>query len=78
MDKDLIEEKLEQHEKRLDKHEGKIDVLEKDNTTNTTKITDLCKSLDNLTSTMKWFIGTWVTTLLGFFIFVIEKIFFKY
>ncbi|HGM3198648.1 TPA: hemolysin XhlA family protein, partial [Clostridioides difficile] len=33
----------------------------------------LCENLNSLTSMLKWLIGTMITTLVGFFIFAIQK-----
>ncbi|NRT90078.1 hemolysin XhlA family protein [Clostridium beijerinckii] len=69
-----LEEKLETHEKRLNAHGEKLDSLEQDNASFKAELRSLCDNLKALTSVMKWFIGIWVTTLLGFFIYSIEKL----
>lgn len=77
MNEELIKDKLETHDKRLDKHGEILDKLEQDNASFKTELKNLCENLKSLTSVMKWFIGIWVTTLLGFFIYVIQIKIFK-
>jgi citrate synthase len=68
-----IDEKLKTQDDRLNKHGEILDKLEQDNASFKTELKNLCDNLKSLTSVMKWFIGIWVTTLLGFFIYSIEK-----
>lgn len=77
MNEELIKDKLETHDKRLDKHGEILDKLEQDNASFKTELKNLCENLKALTSVMKWFIGIWVTTLLGFFIYAIQLKIFK-
>lgn len=74
MEKDLIKEKLEEHNRRLDKHEDKIDVLEKNDAISSQRIDNLWKSLDNLTSTLKWLCGFFITGLVLIMVFFIEQV----
>lgn len=74
MNIEVIEEKIETHERRINKHGEILDRLEQDNASFKTELKNLCDNLKSLTSVMKWFIGIWVTTLLGFFIYSIEKL----
>ena len=73
MNAELIEDKLKTHGKRLDNHGLRLDKLEQDAVEFKTEIKNLCDNLKTFTSVLKWFIGIWVTTLLGFFIYSIEK-----
>ena len=74
MENDLVKEKLEEHDKRLDKHDDKFDKLERNDAINKIRIDNLCKSLDNLTSTLKWLSGFLLTAtgLLG--VYFIEQL----
>ncbi len=63
MEKDLIAEKLEEHDRRLDRHDNKIEILEKNDAVNNTRIDNLCKSLDALISTLKWLSGFLLTAI---------------
>ena len=68
-----IDERLDTHDRRLNKHGEILDSLMADNASFKAELKNLCDNLKSFTSVMKWFIGIWVTTLLGFFIYVIEK-----
>lgn len=74
MNEELIKDKLETHERRINKHSEILDRLEQDNASFKAELKNLCDNLKSLTSVMKWFIGIWVTTLLGFFIYSIENL----
>jgi len=74
MNEELIKDKIETHERRINKHGEILDRLEQDNASFKTELKNLCDNLKSLTSVMKWFIGIWVTTLLGFFIYSIENL----
>lgn len=75
MNEDLITYQLGEHEKRLNNHSERLDKIEQDSVEFKTELKNLCDNLKSLTSVIKWFIGIWVTTLLGFFIFSVEKLF---
>ncbi|MBZ9633206.1 hemolysin XhlA family protein [Clostridium sp. FP1] len=72
-----IKEKLELHDKRLNNHSERIDKLEQGQSEFKVEIKNLCENIKNLTSTMKWFMGIWVTSLLGFFFYAIQQNIFK-
>lgn len=85
MEKDLIVEKLEEHDKkfnkvdlRLDKHDDKIEILEKSDAINGMKLEHLYTSMDKLTNTLKWscgfFIAGIVTGTVSLAVFIIEKL----
>ena len=78
MEKDAIEEKLLDHEKRLDKHDAKIDILEKNDAINTTNVKNLYVSIDRLTNTLRWatgfFISGILTGVVTMAVFFIEKL----
>ena len=73
MNAEVMEEKIEAHERRINKHGEILYKLEQDNASFKAEIKNLCDNLKALTGIIKWFIGTWVITLLGFFIYAIEK-----
>ncbi|MBC2580010.1 hemolysin XhlA family protein [Clostridium sp. DJ247] len=70
MNNEDIKEKIEDHEQRVRK-------LELGQSEFKIEIKNLCESLKTLTSTMKWFMGIWVTSLLGFFFYAIQHNIFK-
>lgn len=49
---EITKDRFNQHEKRLDEHDKKIDVLEKDDATNTNEIKKLCTQIASLVGTL--------------------------
>lgn len=68
-----LKENIKEHKEILDKHEDDITELKADGREYKTEIKNLCKQVSNLVTTMKWFIGIWLTSLMGFFFYMIEK-----
>ena len=75
-----IEDKFEYHQKRLDKHSDEIEDIKEtigtikvDNREFKTKITELCKQLTELTTTIRWFIGLMVGGFVGFFFYAVQQ-----
>lgn len=62
-----------EHDTTIKNHEQRIDKLEQDSTELKTDIRNLCSNLATTNSIMKWFIGLWMATLLGFFIWFIQS-----
>jgi len=67
-----IDERLDVHDKRLNDHSEEIDRLNVSDARNTNEITNLCKQISDLITTLRWLIGLLVTTLGGFFIWAIQ------
>jgi len=68
-----IEETLDLHNERLNSHSQRLDVLDKSNAVHTNQIDNLCKQIADLVTTLKWLIGLTITTLLAFFIWVMQS-----
>lgn len=77
MNTETIELKINEHAETLKEHSKEIDNLKQDGREFKTEIKNLCDNIKNLTSTMKWFMGIWVTSLLGFFFYAIQNTVFK-
>ncbi|MFQ9979550.1 hemolysin XhlA family protein [Clostridium cadaveris] len=77
MNEELVNHQLSTHDKRLNNHAKRLDKLEQEGAALKIEIKNLCENLKSLTSVMKWFIGIWVSTLLGFFIYTIQNNFLK-
>lgn len=73
MNEELIQHQISVHETRINAHGDRIDKLECKQAEMTVKIDNLCNSLDDLTSAIKWLIGLVITALLGFFIWAIQS-----
>lgn len=74
MNEELIKDKLETHDIRLNNHGNRIEKLEQDSATFKIELKNLCDNLKALTSVLKGLMGLGVTTLVGFFIYSIEKL----
>ncbi|KEH99978.1 hemolysin XhlA family protein [Clostridium botulinum] len=68
-----IDKTFKLHDTRLNSHSNRLEFLEKSNAVHNTEINNLCKQIGDLITTIKWFIGLTITTLLGFFIWFIQS-----
>ncbi|HBH1876057.1 TPA: hemolysin XhlA family protein [Clostridioides difficile] len=68
-----MKEKIKRNEIRINRHSDEIDELKIANIESKAELKALCENLNSLTSMLKWLIGTMITTLVGFFIFAIQK-----
>ena len=68
-----INEKLDTHNSWLKDHERKIDTLTKSDAENGVSIKNLCEQLKDLVTTIKWLIGMLLTSMIGFFIWAVQK-----
>ncbi|CCL07854.1 hemolysin XhlA family protein [Clostridioides difficile] len=64
---------MKRHEVTINKHNDEIDELKVANIESKAELKALCENLNSLTSMLKWLIGTMITTLVGFFIFAIQR-----
>ncbi|KHO39111.1 membrane protein [Clostridium tetani] len=77
MNEQLIIHQIEIHEKRINNHAERLDKIEQSQSEFKIEIKNLCENLKILTNTMRWFMGIWVTSLLGFFFYAIQNGIFK-
>ncbi|NJI80690.1 hypothetical protein GSQ54_09540 [Clostridioides difficile] len=73
MNEELFKDNLKRHEVTINKHNDEIDELKVASIESKAELKALCENLNSLTSMLKWLIGTMITTLVGFFIFVIQR-----
>ncbi|MCC0641849.1 MULTISPECIES: hemolysin XhlA family protein [unclassified Clostridioides] len=73
MKEELFKDNLKRHEVTINKHNDEIDELKVANIESKAELKALCENLNSLTSMLKWLIGTMITTLVGFFIFAIQR-----
>jgi predicted nuclease with TOPRIM domain len=74
MNEELLKDKLETHDTRLNNHSYRLDKLEQDSASFKIELKNLCDNLKALTSVLKGLIGLGATTLVGFFIYSIENL----
>ncbi len=72
MNNELLKDKLDTHERRLNNHGDRLDKLEQDNASFRTELKNLCDNLKQLTGVLKWLIALGISTLVGFFIYTIQ------
>ncbi|NOW58940.1 peptidoglycan hydrolase CwlO-like protein [Clostridium saccharobutylicum] len=67
MNEELIKDKIETHERRINNHGERLDKLEQDGRELKTEIKNLCENLKSLTNMIKWFITAIGGALISFF-----------
>ena len=77
MNEELIKDKLETHEKRINNHGDRLDKLEQDGRELKVEIKNLCENLRSLTNMIKWFITAIGGALISFFFYAVQIRIFK-
>ena len=73
MNEELVKEKISTLETRVKEDGKQIDRIEIEQAKFAIQIQNLCSDIQNLTGVLKWLVGVIITTLVGFFIFAIQK-----
>lgn len=73
MDEKFIDYLLEQSEEKLNKHDIRINLIENKQSETNIRLEYLCNNIESLTNSIKWLISIVITTLLSFFIWVIQN-----
>lgn len=71
-DNKLWEERYQNHRNDLIDHEKRISILETFKAGTEKEIKNLIASIDNLTATMKWFMGLLGGSFVGFFFYFVK------
>ena len=69
-----IDERLDVHDQRLNNHGERIDALEQHKSRTEVEIKNLIEQIKSLVTTMRWFMGLFASSLIGFFIWYIQNI----
>ncbi|WFD12021.1 hemolysin XhlA family protein [Tepidibacter hydrothermalis] len=69
-----ITETLELHTKTLDKHTDEIENLRENGREYKVQIQNLCKQIEDLTKTIKWFMGLLGGSFVGFFFYAVQRL----
>ncbi|MGG7160249.1 hemolysin XhlA family protein [Clostridium baratii] len=77
MNDELIKDKLETHDTRLNNHGDRIDKLEQGQAEFRVEMRNLCKSIQSLTNALKWALGLFGGSFVGFFFYAIQNHLFK-
>lgn len=73
MNEELLKEKLDTHEKRINNHADRLDRLEIHEAARDVKIDNLCDKLEKQTRSIYGLIGMVATSLIGFFFYAIQQ-----
>lgn len=73
MNEELIIHQVKTHEIRINNHGDRIDKLENRQAETNVNIDNLCNNIAGLTSAIKWLVGLGATSLVGFFMWVIQN-----
>ena len=73
MNEELLKEKLETHEKRINNHADRLDKLEIHEAARDVKIDNLCDKLEKQTRSIYGLIGIVATALGGFFFYAVQQ-----
>ncbi|WP_290059860.1 hemolysin XhlA family protein [Paraclostridium bifermentans] len=77
MNEKVKEHIIDVHERRINNHAERIDKLEQNDVKRDTQIENLCKSIEGLTTSIKWALGLLSGSFVGFFFYVVQNHLFK-
>ncbi|WP_290063444.1 hemolysin XhlA family protein [Paraclostridium bifermentans] len=77
MNEEVKEHMIDVHEKRINNHSERIDKLEQSDVKRDIQIENLCKSIEGLTTSIKWVLGLFAGSFVGFFFYAIQNHIFK-
>lgn len=73
MNEELLKEKLDTHEKRINNHADRLDKLEIHEAARDVKIDNLCDKLEKQTRSIYGLIDMVATSLIGFFFYAVQQ-----
>ena len=73
MNNEVMEMKITEHDKKILELDKRMDENERENAEFRIQIENLCKDIQSLTVTMKWFIGLLVGSFVAFFFYAAQK-----
>lgn len=73
MNEELLKEKLDTHERRINNHADRLDKLEIHEAARDVKIDTLCDKLEKQTRSIYGLIGTVATALVSFFFYAVQQ-----
>jgi hypothetical protein len=77
MNEEVKEHILDVHEKRINNHSDRIDKLEQHQCEFKVQIQNLVKSIEGLTTSIKWALGLFAGSFVGFFFYAVQNYLFK-
>lgn len=73
MNEELLKERLDTHERRINNHADRLDKLEIHEAARDVKIDNLCDKLEKQTKSIYGLIGIVATSLVSFFFYAIQQ-----
>ena len=77
MNHEVIEMKITEHDEKISELDKRMDKNDRENAEFKIQIKNLCKTIQGLTTTMKWFIGLLVGAFVSFFFYAVQQGLFK-
>ncbi|MEF9991322.1 MAG: hemolysin XhlA family protein [Peptostreptococcaceae bacterium] len=77
MNEEVKEHMIENHDKRLNNHGDRLDKLEQQQCEFKVQIQNLVKSIEGLTTSIKWALGLFAGSFVGFFFYAVQNHLFK-
>lgn len=77
MNEEVKEHMIDVHERRINNHSERIDKLEQNDVKRDIQIENLCKSIEGLTTSIKWALGLFIGSFVGFFFYTVQNHLFK-
>ena len=77
MNNEVMEMKINEHDKKILELDKRMDENERENAEFRIQIENLCKDIQSLTVTMKWFMGLLVGAFVSFFFYAVQHGLFK-
>ena len=73
MNNEVMEMKINEHDKKILELDKRMDENERENAEFRIQIENLCKDIQSLTVTMKWFMGLLVGAFVSFFFYAVQS-----
>ena len=74
MNNEVMEMKINEHDRKILELDKRMDENERKNAEFRIQVENLCKDIQSLTVTMRWFIGLLLGSMVGFFIWYVQNI----
>lgn len=77
MNHEVIEMKINEHDRKILELDKRMDKNDRENAEFKIQLKHLCDTIQGLTTTIRWFIGLLVGSFVGFFFYAVQKGLFK-
>lgn len=73
MNDEVMEMKINEHDKKILELDKRMDENERKNAEFRIQVENLCKDIQSLTVTMRWFMGLLIGSFVGFFFYAVQQ-----